>query len=78
MVTNKPSTTVCVACETPKPGEESKSVASGVAKPVATGSIGAGGFSFGVPTADGLDKQVGDLSLQNESAAATGGDETKE
>ena len=49
MVSNKPSVTTCAACETPKPGEEGKaSSGASTEKPAtASGSIGAGGFSFG-------------------------------
>eukprot|EP00984_Skeletonema_dohrnii_P023992 scaffold13097_cov183-Skeletonema_dohrnii-CCMP3373.AAC.1 len=52
MVTNKPSDSVCPACETPKPGSEVKAagVTSSASAPAA-GSIGAGGFSFGAPAA---------------------------
>ncbi|KAL7539617.1 hypothetical protein ACHAXR_009457, partial [Thalassiosira sp. AJA248-18] len=63
LVANKPSSTTCAACETPKPGEEGKSAdLASAAKPMASGSIGAGGFSFG-----------GALPSTDNSATSSGG-----
>ncbi|KAL7553465.1 hypothetical protein ACHAWF_016746 [Thalassiosira exigua] len=51
MVTNKPSVTACAACDAPRPGEEGKTPGTSIAKSAAPGSIGAGGFSFGIAPA---------------------------
>ena len=71
MVRNKDSTSVCVACETPRPGHEATATSTGTSLAAGGSAIGQGGFTFGAPTAT----TTGASSSANSSSGFTFGGE---